>query len=166
MKIYLMRHGHAGSSDPKQYPDDSQRPLTRAGQKYVAKSVRLIKKMNIPIDLILSSPFVRCHETAEIARKNLHLKKDQLVLTDLLAPFSDTSQLIADIKSGHAVENLLLVGHEPGLSGLISRLLSGDESLLITMKKSGICCLSIDELADGRCASQEWLINPALLDVF
>jgi hypothetical protein len=28
------------------------------------------------------------------------------------------------------------------------------------MKKGGICCLSIDQLAAGKCATLEWLINP------
>jgi hypothetical protein len=34
--------------------------------------------------------------------------------------------------------------------------------LLITMKKAGICCLSMETLVAGKCAALEWLINPGL----
>jgi phosphohistidine phosphatase len=58
-------------------------------------------------------------------------------------------------------DSLLLVGHEPDLSNLISWLLSGDISLSIIMKKGGLCCLSVDELVAGKCATLEWLMSPA-----
>jgi len=52
-------------------------------------------------------------------------------------------------------ESVLLVGHEPYLSGLISLLVSGDGSLAVVMKKGGLCKLSTDSLKHGRCAALE-----------
>ena len=74
--------------------------------------------------------------------------------------------LIREIVTGYGrCDRVLLVGHEPGLSRLISVLLSGKQSLAITMKKGGICKLVMPGLRYGRCASLEWLVNPAgLLD--
>jgi len=55
------------------------------------------------------------------------------------------------------------VGHEPSLSGLASMLLSGDPALSITLKKGGICKLSVETLQYGRCATLDWLLSPAQL---
>jgi phosphohistidine phosphatase len=124
------------------------------------KIARALSKMDLKIDLILSSPLLRARETAEIVRKQLYLKKDALVLVDQLAPLGDANQLITEIQTKYMHERLLLVGHEPDLSNLISLLLSGETAIQVTMKKGGICCLSIDQLAAGKCATLEWLINP------
>jgi phosphohistidine phosphatase len=165
VKLYFLRHAIATERDTEVYPDDGLRPLTEAGYEKMAKIARALCKMDIQIDQILTSPLLRARETAEIVRKNLHIKKDRLVLIDQLAPSGDTSQLIADIKAKYLLDSLLLVGHEPDLSKLISLLLSGDPSLPITMKKGGLCCLSVDELKPGKCATLEWLINPAQLEI-
>ena len=55
---------------------------------------------------------------------------------------------------------VLLVGHEPYLSELISILLSGTTNLRIDFKKAGLCKLTVDHLHLGRCASLEWLVAP------
>jgi len=165
MKLYFLRHADAAKRDPEEYPDDSQRPLTRSGHKRMVKTARILSKLELHIDLILSSPYLRARETAEIVRKNLRLGKDQLVLNDQLAPLGDASQLILNIRSDYPVNNLLMVGHEPELSKLISLLRSGETSLAIELKKGGICCLSVDELAEGKCAALEWLLSPAEMDI-
>lgn len=160
MRLYLLRHAIAGERDAEKFSDDGQRPLTRAGIKKMIKIAKILRKMDLKIDLILSSPLVRTRETAEIVREHLRLEKDRLVLVDQLSPLGDPSQLITDIQTNYMHERLLLVGHEPDLSNLISRLLSGDTALSVTMKKGGICCLSIGQLVAGKCATLEWLINP------
>jgi phosphohistidine phosphatase len=161
MKLYFLRHAIAADRDVDMYPDDGLRPLTRAGYEKMVKIARAFYKMGARIDLILSSPLLRAQETAEITRKCLHLNQDCLVLIDQLAPLGEPSQLISEIKGKYMRDSLLLVGHEPDLSNLISWLLSGDISLSITMKKGGLCCLSVDELVAGKCATLEWLMSPA-----
>jgi phosphohistidine phosphatase len=163
MILYFLRHAIAADRDGDKYPDDGQRPLTRAGYQKMIKIACALYKMDIRVDLILSSPLLRARETADITRKCFHLKKDCLVLIDQLAPLGDTSQLIKEIQTNYMLDRLLLVGHEPDLSSLISLLLSGDMSLSIAMKKGGICCLSVDELVAGKCATLEWLMTPAQL---
>jgi phosphohistidine phosphatase len=55
---------------------------------------------------------------------------------------------------------VLLVGHEPYLSQLISHLLTGGPDCQITMKKAGLCLLTIESLRDDRRATLEWLLTP------
>jgi phosphohistidine phosphatase len=164
MKLYLLRHAIAAERDPDKYPDDALRPLTAAGSKKMIKVADALDQMGLQVNLILTSPFLRARQTAEIARKRLHLKKERLLLIDALAPAGDPGNLIAEIQAKYVVDNLLLVGHEPDLSNLVSLLLSGDTTIPITMKKAGICCLSVEELVAGKCAGLEWLINPGQRD--
>ena len=60
-------------------------------------------------------------------------------------------------------ESVLLVGHEPYLSGLISTLIAGMPSIPINLKKGGLCCLTVQALTYGQCATLEWLLAPRQL---
>jgi phosphohistidine phosphatase len=87
-----------------------------------------------------------------------------LEFSDHLAVGGDAEQLIEQITADYpAAGSLLLVGHEPSMSGFISTLVSGDQSLTIVMKKGGLCKLTVDKLQYGRCATMEWLLTPAQL---
>jgi phosphohistidine phosphatase len=163
MRLYILRHAIAEDRDENLYPDDSLRPLTKKGEKKMVKIAEHLKGMGLQLDLILTSPYVRAYETAKIVAKNFGIKKKQLVLSDHLTPSGFAKDLIAEINEKYRVDNLMLVGHEPYLSDLIAMLVAGDPSVSITMKKGGLCCLSIDNLGYDKCATLEWLMMPAQL---
>jgi hypothetical protein len=48
---------------------------------------------------------------------------------------------------------------------LISLLLSGDSGLCITMKKGGLCKLTVNALKHGQCAELEWLLTPKQMEL-
>lgn len=163
--LYIVRHAIAADRDPNSNEEqDSQRPLTDAGRKKFAKIVRALGSLGTQIDLILTSPYLRAADTAQILRKELDIDKERLLKVDNLAPGGDAARLMSDIGGKYGTfENVALVGHEPGLSHLISMLLSGDPTLPITLKKGGVCCLTVDKPQYGRCATLEWLMAPAQL---
>jgi phosphohistidine phosphatase len=163
MRLYILRHAIAEDRDENLYPDDSLRPLTKKGEKKMVKIAEHLKGIDLQLDLILTSPYVRAYETAKIVVKAFGIKKKQLVLSDHLTPSGFAKDLIAEINEKYRVDNLMLVGHEPYLSDLIAMLVAGDPSVSITMKKGGLCCLSIDNLGYDKCATLEWLMMPAQL---
>ncbi|MEA5077152.1 MAG: phosphohistidine phosphatase SixA [Anaerolineaceae bacterium] len=163
MKILLMRHAEAMDRNPKKFPDDQLRPITKTGQKKTEEAARALAKMEQRVYLVLSSPLTRTQQTANIMRKGLHLSKERLALTDFLAPLGDLDALIEQMRKMDPFSTLLLVGHEPELGELISILLSGDRTLHIEIKKGSICCLTTDELTAGKCATLEWLLTPGQL---
>src|SRR5512146_857348 len=165
MILYIVRHAIAEQRDPSNSEEqDSQRPLTDTGRKKFRQIARALGKLGTQIDLILTSPYLRAADTARILRKELDLGKDKVITVEDLAPGGDATRLMRDIREKYgAPESVALVGHEPGLSRLISVLLSGDPTLLITLKKGGAGCLSTDKLEYGRCATLEWLLAPAQL---
>ena len=110
--------------------------------------------------MILSSPFARARQTAEIVADELKLKR-RLKFSDELQPDGSAKKLfrqLHDLKP--APENILLVGHEPYLSRLISLLVSGDENTAIDFKKGGLCKLEAEKLRAGKCAALAWLLTP------
>ncbi len=165
MILYIIRHAiaaQAGTNGPAE--DDSQRPLTDKGRKKMRQIAQGLKELETQIDLVLSSPYLRAKQTARILAKKFELSKDKVILTENLSPTGYVDQLVNEINDNYAeVTNIALVGHEPSLSGLASMLLSGDPALSITLKKGGICKLSVETLQYGRCATLDWLLSPAQL---
>ncbi len=163
MKLYLLRHADADVRDADKYPDDLLRPLIKKGYKKIGKVGKFLKEAEVTVELVLTSPAVRTMDTATRMAKELDLPEDKVIACNALLPEGERSDLMREITEKHQVDALMLVGHEPNLSLLISQLISGDERIAIHMKKTGLCCLTIDELSDGKCAVLEWLLDPTLL---
>jgi phosphohistidine phosphatase len=161
MNLYLMRHAIAVESDEN--TEDSQRPLTEKGRKRLGKIARNLVKLDLTFDLILTSPYLRARQTADVVADVLNLKAKQVLVSENLAPLGLVDQLLEEINAHESIEFLLIVGHQPFLSQLIGMLVAGDASLSIEMKQAGLCRLSIENLIYGRCATLEWLMTPAQL---
>jgi phosphohistidine phosphatase len=124
-----------------------------------------MKKMDLRFDLILFSPFLRATQTAEIIAESLKLKK-QPGLSDALTPDGNPKALIRQLNELKPVpENVLLVGHEPYLSCLISLLTTGRVDLMMDFKKGGLCKLEAEYLLYGRCAKLVWLLTPRQMEL-
>jgi phosphohistidine phosphatase len=65
MNLFLLRHAKACARGPKWRPDDT-RPLTRDGEKRMFNVARGIQSLDVSIDLIMTSPYLRAFRTAEI----------------------------------------------------------------------------------------------------
>src|SRR5208282_2294966 len=119
-----------------------------------------MRKMGLRFDLILSSPYLRARQTAEIVAESLKLK-GRLRFSNALAPDGSPKNLIKQLNElKPAPENVLLVGHEPYLSCLISLLTTGSLDLTMDFKKGGLCKLEAEKLSHNRCATLVWLLTP------
>jgi phosphohistidine phosphatase len=164
MELYILRHAIAVSRETRGLPRDSDRPLTDKGRSKLRGVVRGMKALGLSFDLVLTSPYLRALQTAEIVADALGVS-NKVERTEHLTPDGNPRALITLIASrGAARARVLVVGHEPYLSQLIAVLVSGDERTLITMKKAGLCKLAIETLRYGRCASLEWLLTPAQVE--
>ncbi len=163
MDLYILRHAIAEERTGKTPGGDSQRRLTPEGAKKMRRIAAGMKSAGMSFDLILSSPFWRAKETAEIVAGIFKLEK-KLQFSAELVPDGNPAQLITELKKKYrGKKSVLLVGHEPHLSRFISLLISGDPGDPIQLKKGGLGKLSVDELRNGRCATLEWLLPPRLL---
>lgn len=163
-ELYILRHGIAVDHGTPGYERDSDRPLTKEGIRKMEEIAHAMKRLEISFDVILSSPYVRARQTAEITAEGLDLKKN-LKFSDHLTVEGDPEDLIAEIHKNYAqAESLLLVGHEPSLSTLISVLVANTDYSILALKKGGFCKMTMaGELRYKRCATMDWLLTPRQL---
>jgi len=159
MEIYILRHGIAVERGTPGYKKDSDRPLTPEGEDKMHQIAEAILGMELKFDLILSSPYARAEQTANIVAGELDA---EVTSTEFLEPEGNALELIAEIND-EKPQRVLLVGHEPDLSQLISVLITGGSEAAIELKKGGLCKLTTDKLTFGRCATLNWVLTPKLL---
>ena len=163
MNLYIIRHAIAVDPATSDYESDSERPLTDKGRKKMQQIAKGLRNLGVEFDLILSSPYMRACETAEILTDVFKMKQ-KAVFSDNLIPLGNPELLIAEINEKYTVDSLALVGHEPYLSTLVAMLVAENGKVDITLKKGGVCYLSADDLHhhDHR-ATLEWLLTPGIL---
>ncbi len=161
MNLFLLRHGKAQPRSPKWRPD-SKRPLTREGESSMFAVARGIKALDVSFDVILTSPYVRALRTAEILAEVYESEK--LFETARLTPEAGAKDILDEVNENFsAAGEIVLVGHEPFLSRLISTLLTGADGMTMELKKAGFCKLTIEKLVFGKCACLDWLLTPKQL---
>jgi phosphohistidine phosphatase len=165
MNLYLLRHGIAVEPGTPGYEKDSDRPLTAKGEDRLRETARAMEKLELSFDLILSSPFLRAKQTAEIIATNLRLR-NKLAFSNELIPSGNPQLLIQQLNGFRpGPENVLLVGHEPHLGRFVALLSAGNTSLEIDFKKGGLCKLEAEFLHYGRCAKLAWLLTPRQMEL-
>jgi phosphohistidine phosphatase len=163
MDLYILRHAIAEDRDKSSGKPDSQRRLTPEGVEKMRRVAEGMKSLGLEFDLILSSPFLRAKETAEIVADVLALGR-RLEMSADLSTSGNPKNLIESLNGPYADrKSVVLVGHEPYLSSFISLLLSGGTNIAINFKKGGLCKLTVEHLKYGRCAALEWLLTPKQL---
>jgi phosphohistidine phosphatase len=159
MNLYLLRHGLAAERAPHS-TKDADRPLTPKGKRKLWLVAEAMEALELSFDRILSSPYVRARQTAEIVAEAFNARP-RLEFTDTLTPHGNSKHLVELLLHIEPQpQNILLVGHEPYLSELISLLLAGDTRLAVEMKKAALCHLTAGSLTHGRCATLQWLLTP------
>ena len=160
MNLYLLRHGIAVDPSVPDFAKDAERPLTPKGKRRLLQIAKAMAALKISFDVILSSPYVRAAQTAEMVAKSLKCRK-RLKFTDDLTPDGNPKQLIQllnDLKP--QPKSVLLVGHEPYLSQFIALLTAGNTNMEIDLRKGSLCKLETESLGYGRCATLVSLLAP------
>ena len=79
MLLLIIRHADAGDRDPAQWPDDTQRPLSDKGRKTHRRVSRALGRLELAPELVLTSPWIRAAETADILAEELKLDRKSVV---------------------------------------------------------------------------------------
>jgi phosphohistidine phosphatase len=150
MLLLLIRHGDAGSRDATKWPDDTERPLTKQGSRQTAKMAKRLRRRGYIPDVLLSSPWVRAWETAEVVAQEFEDEGLVSVACEPLATMPRIDRFAEAIGSPGEAATIALVGHEPWLGELASRLLTASGSRLqIDFPKSGVIGIELDTVESG-----------------
>lgn len=158
----MLRHAIALSIGEAGVTQDSERPLSSEGRDKMKRIAEAMKAFGVEVDVILSSPFVRAHDTALIAHEGLGLKR-RLEFTAALASGADPKLILAELKQRFAiVERIMIVGHEPDLSELISRI-TAQGKLSVEMKKAGLARIQIRSTHPQISGTLDFLLPPKVM---
>jgi phosphohistidine phosphatase len=161
VELLILRHGEAGKRNPSG-TNDAKRPLTVVGEKEIAKIAEALKVIGVRLDIILTSPLKRAQQTANIVAKEFkaHNKIEQL---QELSPEGNRSALYHKLSSFREGTSILLVGHNPYLSEMVSELVTDEKKGRIDLKKGGIARIRVTSAAPKFKGELKWLVSPKLL---
>ena len=126
--------------------------------KQVAAGVAAI---GVTADLMLTSPYVRAAQTAEIFAAALEYNKQRIRQTNLLLPGAEPSLLFRDLARERQASSVFLFGHAPQLDDIIATAL-GSKRHLTALKKAGVAFVELKRISPPT-ASLVWLATPKLL---
>jgi phosphohistidine phosphatase len=155
MELYFFRHGIAVDRDDPAAPADEDRPLTDEGQRKTRSAARGLERLELGLDRILTSPWLRAVETADIAADVLGMETEEL---PELAGNRSVDELLSALTKQRG-QRLLLVGHEPLLGNTVGRLLCNGADFRVDLKKSGVCAVQLDSLPPRAPATLLWLLT-------
>jgi phosphohistidine phosphatase len=158
MELLILRHGEAGNRSSS-VNKDFGRDLTASGRTTMEDVASSIGGLKLVVDKIATSPLARAKESAEIIAKALKKEKD-LEVWDELKPEGQTADLYRRLSKLKGESSILLVGHEPYLSGVISELISGSKGSRINLKKSGMARVVVNSLGTKPSGELKWLLTP------
>ena len=124
--LYLIRHAKSSWDDPNL--NDFDRPLNERGEKDAPRMGRRLKEKKITPDIVVSSPAIRALETCKIICDVLGFEKKKIIEHQSVYHASEEEilKVVRSLKDrrGDNEENVLLFGHNPGLTDFANRLLN------------------------------------------
>jgi len=157
MQIYLLRHAIA--ENPRPGTSDADRTLTPEG---IEKLRRVLKRAAVTPSLILSSPYKRAVETAEIAAQVLGYK-GKMVRVEALVPGGSPHAVWDELRGRKEESAILLAGHEPLMSSIAAFLLDSP-ALQIDMKKAALVRIDCQKLGAKPGGVLKWMLTPAVAE--
>ncbi|MCC6672073.1 MAG: histidine phosphatase family protein [Planctomycetes bacterium] len=149
MLVYLLRHGVAEDLGPSGPREDRLRRLTKEGHERLRESMPAFRlAMREPPARLLSSPYLRALETAQILRESLELEpgiEELKVLTPEADPHQALDLLRGELLGDAAAGPFVLVGHEPHLGRLLGLLVTGGDHAAIPLRKGMLVAVEVEE---------------------
>jgi phosphohistidine phosphatase len=157
MDIFILRHGKAEKATPG--GADRDRALTPEGREALERVLDCASAARARPSLILSSPYRRALETAQIATERL--RYDGLITTvDELTPEASPYATWDEIRAHYDEDGILLATHEP-LASSIAAFLLNSPALNLDVKPGTLIAIKCDGVGMLPRGALKWMITPA-----
>jgi phosphohistidine phosphatase len=161
MQLYIVRHGIAIDREDPKCPPDPERFLTEEGIEKTRQVAKGVTELSSVPDLMLSSPYVRAMQTAEIFAKALEYGKDKIRKSDFLLPGAESLQLFRELSRDKDNSVVFVFGHAPHLDDLIATALTSKHHVT-SLKKAGVALVELKRLVPPS-GELVWLSTPKIL---
>jgi phosphohistidine phosphatase len=158
MQIYLLRHAIAEEGVPGQ--SDAERALVPEGRKKLKEVLRLARQADTAVSLILTSPYRRARETADMVA-DLLANEAELLESGALSPEGKPDAVWTEVRAHKSVDSVLLVSHEPLLSQTAAFLLNCP-ALHVDFKKGALMRIDVESFGPQPQGTLRWMVTPRL----
>ncbi len=162
--LLILRHGKAEFSSTD--GQDISRILAERGHKEAKLMGKVLRKAGLVPQRILCSPATRTRETTESLVTKLKATPEVVIENGIYN--AGVGELVQILRQQLDAISLMIVGHNPGLEELVSRLISPSNPPTIQLPTCGLARIDfdIDQWSDiveypGRLV---WLTTPELLE--
>jgi phosphohistidine phosphatase len=137
-QLWVLRHAEA---EPHGTRSDFERRLTSRGERQARTAGVALGLLDPGFEAVLCSPKTRASQTAALAAEQWQPARRELLREhEGLASGFDGAQALAALAEIGADGRLLIVGHEPDLSGVVADLTGGR----IDLKKGGLAVVRLE----------------------
>ncbi len=174
MNLYILRHASAGTSRPNPTLD-AKRPLDKEGKQHCLNLAHTLNALKVSFDLVVSSPLKRAMQTAQLVSTETGYEA-QIVASPSLAPsaiYADFRRLIEEnlrppVPGSSLRENVLVVGHNPNLTGFLGTLIMNtppDEgapaiSASVRLRKGSLARVLVSKTGSRLNGTLQGLLDP------
>jgi len=159
-QLYIVRHGIAVEPGTPGIPDD-ERLLTPKGERRMRQIARGLAKLDLKLNRIVTSPLPRARATAEIIADVLDVRK--ILETSNVLQTGSAATTVERWLRERTDERLMIVGHNPTLSDLVSLLVLGaTQPAFCDLKKGGVAALTRTSAHSGLY-EVNWIAPPRLI---
>jgi phosphohistidine phosphatase len=165
-ELYLMRHGIAADRDSLGSSDDTSRPLTPEGRLKLRAIAKGFDRLGVEWDWVVTSPLKRAVETGDVVVESAGTAVPRDICETLAQADASAHKIISFLAQHPERSRVLLVGHEPSLSGLASEFVGASRSANFAFKKGGCCMIMFDDFPAKSPGILAWWLTPRLLRKF
>ena len=137
--LYLVRHAKSSWKYPSL--DDFERPLNKRGRKNAPFMGKILKKLKVAPDFVMSSPANRAATTARIIAAAIDYPLEDIVYSEAIYEFSENALIRVIKQIEDSVNNAMVVGHNPAINGLANYI--GDQPIS-NIPTCGVFCVELD----------------------
>ncbi len=156
-QLFLLRHAKSSWDDPNL--SDFDRPLNERGQKTAPKMGKVIAEKKVKPEIILCSPAKRTIETLELVIESSKLRSD--IAYEKRIYDASTRTLLEVLRAQDPeITSILMIGHNPGLSDLLTELTGESEHFpTAALAKIQLHIKSWNGIKDGA-GKLSWILRP------
>ena len=144
------------------FPDDRQRPLTKEGRKRFAKVVERLAERGFQPQIIVTSPLLRCVQTAELIAAGLPGKRE-IVQRAELEPGSNLDELLQWMNRDLVkYDEVAWVGHNPDVGRMTATLVGAGEDAL-DFSKGAVAAIRFEDPPASGAGVLHWLATAKIL---
>jgi len=137
--LYLVRHAKSSWKYPEL--DDFERPLNKRGRKNAPLMGKILKKLKVAPDLVISSPATRAAMTARIIADKIDYPLEEIRYSESMYEFSEDALIHVIEQIDDVVNNAMLIGHNPELTHFANYI---SDDPISNIQTCGVFCVNLD----------------------